>query len=938
MKLLTHKARLLSLMLSICLLAGLLEPLAPVQASSPGLTPLEKAQNQLELLSPEEKVGQLFLVTFEGSSPSDDSDIHQLITRYHVGGVILDRENDNFGSTDNLVEDTWSLINDLQWMEYNASNLPDNDVLSSRQQGSAYVPLLIGLSQEGNRSQHTQLITGVSPLPSHMALGATWDPNLAEQAGAQIGQELSALGINLLLGPSLDVLSVPKPNQPSDLGTRSFGGDPYWVSKMGQAFIRGVHEGSEDQVAVVGKYFPGLGSSDRLPDKEIATVRKSLEQLQQIDLAPFFSVTGGAPNDESRVEALLNSHIRYQGLQGNIRATTRPISLDPQAFELLMSLDPLGTWRQNGGLVISDNLGSQALRQLYAPTGEGFNIRQVALDAFIAGNDILYLGNTGEQDRPLSLANIDNTLTFFIQKYQADQNFADRVDESVLRILSLKYSLYDYFNITSVLRSHNFLADIGSGTIANQAARNAATLISPSLTNLNDVLQSPPRLNERLVVITDVAQEYLCEDCPPVTTLGRTDLQDAMLRLYGPESGRQVMPSNITSHTYQDVINLLDFPEKMEVLESSLSSADWIIFISREISGERPVSFALHRLLSERQDLLRNKTVVVFAMNAPYYLDATNISKLTAFFGIYSQLPAFVDVAARILFKEIPSPPGSLPVSVRGIGYDLISATSPDPDQDIPLYLGGRPPDNVSEGPSEPTAAVPRYKVGDAVVVETGQILDHNGHSVPDGTPVQFLITSQGQTTPLTTVQTQNGFASTSFIIEQSQDLEIQAVSSPARSQPVSLKVQSDPASEDQARPTTTQVFSTLTPTPEPSSTPVLSSSLEPEPPPEQWLKLRVWFLALLTVLVVSLFAYQLGAILGMVRYGIKWAVSSFISGLLVYNYLLLDFPGADLLTSASDLSLGFGITIFLGALFGWLASALYLHFSPQKKSLQDSR
>ena len=58
-------------------------------------------------------------------------------------------------------------------------------------------------------------------------------------------------------------------------------------------------------------------------------------------------------------------------------------------------------------------------------------------------------------------------------------------------------------------------------------------------------------------------------------------------------------------------------------------------------------------------------------MNAPYYYDATDISAFTAYYGLYSKLPGFIEVAARILFQEI-SPQGNSPVSIPGVAYELI--------------------------------------------------------------------------------------------------------------------------------------------------------------------------------------------------------------------------------------------------------------------------
>jgi beta-N-acetylhexosaminidase len=300
------------------------------------------------------------------------------------------------------------------------------------------------------------------------------------------------LGFNLLLGPSLDVLEVPNFESGGDLGVRAFGGDPFWVGELGQAYISGVHQGTNGMMVVAAKHFPGFGGSDRLPEEEVATVRSSLEQLKQIDLAPFFDVTGNAVDESSMADALLVSHIRYQGFQGNIRATTRPVSFDPQAFSQLVSLPEFDSWRQQGGVMISDNLGSRAVRRFYDPSGAIFNGPLVARDAFLAGNDLLYLDNflsSGDEDVYTSYI---RTLTFFAQKYREDPAFAERVDQSVLRILSLKYRIYNNtFSVTATLPNPDSLDSLGlSSHETFNVAQEAATLISPSVEELNNAIPS----------------------------------------------------------------------------------------------------------------------------------------------------------------------------------------------------------------------------------------------------------------------------------------------------------------------------------------------------------------------------------------------------------------------------------------------------------------
>jgi len=331
------------------------------------------------------------------------------------------------------------------------------------------------------------LFRSLTALPNPMAIGATWNTDLAHQVGTVLGSELSALGFNLYLGPSLDVVEAPNPAAVIDLGPRVFGGDPFWVGQLGKAYISGLHAGSNERMMVVAKHFPGRGDSDRSPEEEVATVRKSLEQLKQVELPPFFSVTNST-NPAELADGLLVSHIRYQGFQGNIRATTRPVSLDESALSAIISLPEFATWHGNGGLIVSDALGSQAVRDFYSQSGENFLPRTVARDAFLAGNDLLDLGNitSGDPKEDTYTATL-GILDFFAQQYRTDRTFAKRVDEAATRILAEKFRMYGDFALSNVLTPDSDLTKIGSSQeTVSEVARSSATLINPAPQDLRD--------------------------------------------------------------------------------------------------------------------------------------------------------------------------------------------------------------------------------------------------------------------------------------------------------------------------------------------------------------------------------------------------------------------------------------------------------------------
>lgn len=182
---------------------------APSHAQTPSNEAEARARELLAQLSPEEKIGQLFLVTFQGRDVGSNTPIYTLITRYHVGGVVLSATNDNFVGPDGTVAQTAELIRNLQQVAWDASQTPAIDPRTGQATRWAYIPLFVGISQEGDLYPNDQIFNGMTPLPSAMAIGATWKPTLAEQVGQVLGKELYALGFNLYLGPSLDVLDVP---------------------------------------------------------------------------------------------------------------------------------------------------------------------------------------------------------------------------------------------------------------------------------------------------------------------------------------------------------------------------------------------------------------------------------------------------------------------------------------------------------------------------------------------------------------------------------------------------------------------------------------------------------------------------------------------------------------------------------------------------------
>jgi beta-N-acetylhexosaminidase len=769
-----------SLLAAILTISSLLSALTPAAAAHP---PVDAAEELMADMTPEERVGQLFLIAFSGSEPQEP--LLDMIRRGHVSGVILRAGNDNFVAGPETPAAAAALIEQLQLARFGSSSAAATSVPGEEVGGAVYVPLFVAVSLNRESSPYPEILEGLSEPATPMALGAAWDPSLAQSVGAQTGRELAALGFNLILGPSLDVLEEASQRSPGDLGVEGFGGDPYWVSELGRAYVEGLHAGGGGRLGVIGKHFPGTGGSDRPPSDEVATVRRSLEGLRLVDLAPFFSVTLGVPGEDvGTVDGVLLSHLRYQGLQGNIRQTTRPVSLDRAALEQILALDTLPAWRAAGGLVISDSLGSRAVRRFFDPTEQSFNGPLVAREAFQAGSDLLLLEDFRSSADSDETMTIRKTLEAFATRYREDVVFAEQVDTAVLRILRLKLRLYGgEFDARSVGSGGGVETIRPSSELAFQVARVGASRVSPPELS-EELLGLVPTVGQRLVVFTDVLNVKQCSSCEGEPVIAVDELEQTISDLYGQRAGGQARSWNLASYSMADLAyalgerppsNLLLALTDPDEVESALDSADWVVFAVLSAGRGRFGSDALKILLDRHPERLQDKRVVVFAFDVPYEFDATDLSKIDLFYALYAPYPSFIGAAARLLYQELV-PRGDPPVGVPGVGYRLIEGLSPDPNQKIGLEV--QPTSGAGDG-ATPEAG---FSVGDTVSLQTSVVVDHNGRPVPDGTPVEFQITYPGESlNSVLQSTTVGGVAQASVRLGRTGLLTIRATSDPAR-------------------------------------------------------------------------------------------------------------------------------------------------------------
>jgi len=150
---------------------------------------------------------------------------------------------------------------------------------------------------------------GLSYYPDNLALAATFDPSLAQEATKQLAKEYRALGFGTLLGPQTDINSEPRWGR----NTGAFGEDPALSRDMLNAAISGFQSTydengndlgwGKDSLNTLMKHFPGDGAAQGGREAHDATGSYNIYPGDsfQTHLIPFIdgglnldSVTGSA--------------------------------------------------------------------------------------------------------------------------------------------------------------------------------------------------------------------------------------------------------------------------------------------------------------------------------------------------------------------------------------------------------------------------------------------------------------------------------------------------------------------------------------------------------------------------------------------------------------------------------------------------------------------
>ena len=145
-------------------------------------------------------------------------------------------------------------------------------------------PMILSDGPAGVRGTRFDPDDPSTSLPCPVALAATWDERLVYDLTFALGQEARAKGIDVLLGPTVNIVRTPL----SGRGFECFSEDPLLTARIAVAYVRGVQEAG---VGATAKHYV---ANDSETDRRTYDARIAPHVLRELYLPPFEACIGEA--------------------------------------------------------------------------------------------------------------------------------------------------------------------------------------------------------------------------------------------------------------------------------------------------------------------------------------------------------------------------------------------------------------------------------------------------------------------------------------------------------------------------------------------------------------------------------------------------------------------------------------------------------------------
>lgn len=201
-----------------------------------------------------------------------------------------------------------------------------------------------GIRRQVGKGDHLGLNSSLSAtcFPTSATIGNSWDIELAEQIGAALGSEAAALGVDILLGPGLNIKRSPLCGRNFEY----FSEDPYLSGKLAAGYVRGIQS---QGVAACPKHFAVNSQEERRMSMNAVLDERT---LREIYLTGFEIAV-----KEGGAQTLMTSYNEVNGVYANEnKHLLQDILRDDWGFEGIVITDWGGSNDHIAGVAAGSNL------------------------------------------------------------------------------------------------------------------------------------------------------------------------------------------------------------------------------------------------------------------------------------------------------------------------------------------------------------------------------------------------------------------------------------------------------------------------------------------------------------------------------------------------------------------------------------------------------
>ena len=161
---------------------------------------------------------------------------------------------------------------------------------------------------QAGEALHGVTLKHATSFPQAIAMGSTWDPDLIERMANVIAEEARAFGVHHVYSPMIGVVRDPRWGRTEE----SYGEDPYLVSRMAVAFIKGLQGVGDarfdsNHIIATAKHF--VADGEPVAGLNGAPMDISERRLHEIFLPPFKAAV-----EEAGVGSIMPAHHSLNGV------------------------------------------------------------------------------------------------------------------------------------------------------------------------------------------------------------------------------------------------------------------------------------------------------------------------------------------------------------------------------------------------------------------------------------------------------------------------------------------------------------------------------------------------------------------------------------------------------------------------------------------------